>query len=434
LKTTPSGAGPRAGGIGGPVWASKIELEPVSPAPSDKFVDIRTFTVEVDVVATGEIGKSAKLIAEASGGDFGGKTPRDEVSLATRAFKVGAGGEDVAKVQLYLSQLLSTDGGGCFRPNPYKGRTGAAVADGSYGALLRKALARFIVTYSLWDDWKADSVAVTDKNGKSEMSVNREDFVNVFTPDLETGTGTYYPIVDRALLDEIIHFYRLPYVVPQVIVKVEEPSLKPRGSLPVQVLVAGKGNDASRSLILPAPASDRVYLKVSVPDAGNIPGDLTVFLEVPEDSAYRVAEAVDVSTDGVVSLTKPLSELPGRWMLVPSGNVTTDKEDNTFSIRTADFVVLGQVVLGGSRELTPQTKGFGRDAAVLQMCLSQIEDPDDPGKGLLKGTSPKGPVVDGNWGKASADALALFEARCVDEADMDYGRVVGKLADEGAGV
>ncbi|MBN4050461.1 hypothetical protein JYT28_01800, partial [Desulfobulbus sp. AH-315-M07] len=156
------------------------------------FTSYGSVTLNLDVAPKTKWGEKAELKIEVSGGDL--TKPKEEIfKLETREKIVkGDKGDDVAKLQTYLSQITASDGP-CYR---YAGRRREysvtnprrVLIDGAYGNSMREALWRFINTYRGStqrgpDAWLAKTIDVT---GGAKDDTNS------------------FPIVDEALGKEII--------------------------------------------------------------------------------------------------------------------------------------------------------------------------------------------------------------------------------------
>lgn len=215
----------------------KLSFKLVPPKRSGPITRPSSFSVTCEVmvsdakVGEGAFGKEASvtLKASAQGGDLGSREAK-AMRIKTRAVRREEGGtpsgEDIAKLQVYLSQIHAADHHPCYRfvgshsvsieveeiipakgkrpeqvkkrkkkvtvSDDYQGREevkkgekpDAVQIDGGYGGELARGLWRFIYSYAARDDWKLGAVKCSDAAGKDLPDVPRAELTSVPVEDL----------------------------------------------------------------------------------------------------------------------------------------------------------------------------------------------------------------------------------------------------------
>ncbi|MBZ0120446.1 MAG: hypothetical protein K8H88_25870 [Sandaracinaceae bacterium] len=414
----------------------------IAPAVEASIVEgARMYTVRVDVkTTTTDVDRSAKLVATVEGGDLPAQR-KIELPIATRTISTSgrssAKGEDVAKLQLYLSQIHAADDQPCLRAGK-----GSVLIDGSYGGELASAIWRFVYTYGRTSDWSSAAwpIATTKADGSAGVSGTQQEVAGVSVSVLEGSTpkaaiepangfndlfakrvGRYekrydhYPVVGKPLIQEITKRFRPPFVLPHIDVYFENTAL---GAAPAGVTIDDDWNRDGRigkSTVLPL-LGDLFVFRVAWPDASaERHGDMSIVLSIPDGAAYKFG-------NGQKRMETTLRDAlrTERYILLSAESISTKATDNLLSVTTTDGRIIGQRQLHGSRDLTKAQAGDGcRDAAWMQLWLSAIPDQTAEGQMVYKNTRTTGKgaakvttlLVDGKWNKASADALARFKAQ-----------------------
>jgi hypothetical protein len=355
-------------------------------------------------------------------------------------------GEDVAKLQLYLSQIHADDDLPCYRhtgkvenTDPHKLK--AAVIDGVYGKPLARALWRFIYTYGRLPGWSAGQIAVRKADGSDGGAASQAEITGVSAALLEGAAPTkvpegsssadelyakrvgafekaygHYPVVAAPLLAEITKRFKPPFVLPHIELYFEKTLV----AAPEGAAIAEDWNQDGRigkSTVLPL-SGDTCQVRIAWNLAkAQRDGDLLVVLELPEASAYRflgngLTTRIEASLRTL--LAQPLHTLHS------SQKISTKPADNVLVVRTQDGRKIGERQLHGSRDLLKAQAGDGcRDAALVQSWLAKIPDLQKPGEMLYKNMRQVGKgkdavqkmSIDGKWNGKCVEALKRFQTQ-----------------------
>ncbi len=421
-----------------------------APVESSVVEGSRMYTVRVDVgTSTKAPDKSAKLVVKISGGDLP-QEAKLEVPIATRTIamtkKNPPRGEDVAKLQLYLSQLFAKDDLPCYRSTGKVELTDSkalkpVLVDGSYGKLLARGLWRFIYTYGRNKDWKAFPIKTKKGDGSDGPLVTQSEVAAVSRQLLEGKSPTkpldgvssaddlyakrvgafekkydHYPVVDAPLIAEIVRWFQPGFVLPHIDFFFEETTF---AAPPDTVVEADWNRDGriGKSTLLPISGDTcRVRIKWNAADEHK-DGKLNIVFEVPEASAYRFMGATPTT-----KVEKTLHEALASPILIlyASQKLSSKPADNVIVVRTEDGRKIGSRQLHGSRDLFKAQAGDGcRDAALMQAWLAKIPDKQKPGEMVYKRTKAVGKgkdavkkmLIDGKWNAQCVAALKLFQAQ-----------------------
>jgi len=434
--------------------ARKLELvlsddAKLAPTPESSVVEgSRMYTLRVDVTtATTEVDKSAKLVATFSGGDLAAER-KLEIPLATRTLamekKSPPKGEDIAKLQLYLSQIHADDDLPCYRQagkleNTDPQKLAPALIDGDYGKGLARALWRFVYTYGRLPGWSAFPIATKKADGSDGPSVEKAEVAAVSVAMLEGKTPTkvaegsstadelyakrvgafekkydHFPVVGKPLIAEITKRFKPPFVLPHIEVFFEETAVvAPEGA----VVSADWNKDGriGKSTLLPL-SGDACMVRIAWKGADTQrDGDLPLVLEVPEASAYRFF--LGAMTTRIEAPLRTILE-QSVYVLYSSQTISAKPTDNVLVVRTQDGRKIGQRQLHGSRDLLKAQAGDGcRDAALVQSWLAKIADTEKAGEKVYKNTIQVGKgkdavmklSIDGKWTAKCVEALKRFQ-------------------------
>lgn len=428
----------------------------ITTAPDAVVVEnARTYVLRVDIrTSTTEVDKSAKLIATFSGGDLP-SSKTIEVPVATRTISTSAKnpakGEDIAKLQLYLSQIHAADGLPCFRSGNAKE---VVEIDGIYGRQLAAAIWRFVYTFCRNDpnhsrddgnrNWSIPTTTSKGENGpdatQSQIDavsaallqdpsptgpiVSANGFDDLFAKRVARYEKSYdhYPVIEAPLIREIVRRFEPPFVLPHINI-LFEPTRLP--TPPNDVTIVDDWNRDGRigkSTMLPIQA-DFIIVRPSWADANvERDGDVDIVFELPQASAYRFDTSGSVRFETTLRRALAMRELA----LFSSETMSSAPADNVLSVRTKkDGRKLGERQLHGSRDLTKVQSGDAcRDAAWMQYWLAQIPDNEKPGTRLYKKEAMVGKgrdrrpmlVIDGKWDAKSVAALNLFKRQYANTA------------------
>lgn len=440
-----------------PPTAREITLElsddaTIAPVVESSIVEgSRMYTLRVNVTtATTEVDRSAKLVVTFTGGDLAAER-KIEVPLATRTLAMGKRspprGEDIAKLQLYLSQIHADDDLPCYRvtargENADPQKLGAAVIDGDYGKGLARALWRFIYTYGRLQGAGVFPIATTKSDGTAGPAVLQAEVVGVSAslregktptkvPDGSTSANElyarrvgafekkydHYPVVGKALIAEIVKRFRPPFVLPHIDVFLEQTLVVAPGTDAVVAADWNKDGRIGKSTLLPL-SGDTCVVKIAWKGADTQrDGDLPVVLEVSEASAYRFLHGT-LTTKIETTLRKVVAQ--SLYTLYSSQKLSTKPADNMLVVRTQDGRTIGERQLHGSRDLLKAQAGDGcRDAALVQAWLAKIPDTQKPGEKVYKNTVTVGKgkdavqklSIDGKWNAKCVEALKRFQTQ-----------------------
>jgi hypothetical protein len=396
------------------------------------FTGAQRITMTVDVLAKDQHGAKTEVHFELEGGDLVSPHPLISVPVATReAIRSDQkAGEDVAKLQLYLSQIEADDGRPCYRycgvakdkthtlheRREYEhGTKQAVLVDGVYKLGLARALWQFL--YSFAADLPLEAVEITRPKAKKGAAAPPGPS-KIPIEDLRLGgrgqsaraerTGqecSEFPVVTGKLVAEIVRRFRLPHVLPRVDLSVEAGTgrLDLSHAHGVGMADGWTKTESGKSAILPT-ASDSIVLLVDAPAMGILEGDFTVDLEVPSASAYQFGD-----THGPCKAVTFSGTTRKKVALVfHEGHITNKPEDNVVkasAVVRGSRVELRSLQLYGTRDLmgSPKDGAARRDAALVQACLAAQHYYAPPAKG---GTIS----VDGKWNDSAKKALEAFAA------------------------
>jgi hypothetical protein len=412
---------------------------------------------EADVGESGfGVAQAIELDVETEGGDLGSRKAHS-AQIATREIeRAGAKdsptGSDIAKLQLYLAQIRAVDHLPCYRPagshkeavvdargkkkgsivvhDEYSEEHHTVTVDGRYGGDLARGLWRFIYSYAGKEGWNLGKVKIIDDHGKKASipisditAVDAEKLLDAHAPALTSPEAgpvqqfidrvnhpSEHPVVDGALLAEIVSRFHAPLVLPKInfqIVIVKLGKAYP-GVMATEDFIK---NWISNSALLPA--GDRITLKLECPRLHAVRGDEQMIMSFPEGSSY-VFEA-----GGARSISGTLHELckdDNHHEIVPSGLVGDDPKKHVVAIRARDGRLVNSLQLAGVPDLRVVQQQPTRAAAMLQLYLSAIPEsadrPEGPRcyqvtrKGKDKATHA---VVNGIWDKGSVAALERYK-------------------------
>lgn len=465
IKTTAEGA------VLLPPSEPKRELDltikvPATPRSIERSGKMSVFChVQVTEADVGESGFGAAhaidFEVEIEGGDLGSRKAKS-AQVATRVIertssKDSPTGSDIAKLQLYLAQIRAADHLPCYRPagshkenvvdakgkkksivinDEYSEENHTVTVDGRYGGELAKGLWRFIYSYAGKEGWKPDAIKIIDDHGKKTdvpgsdiTAVDAEKLLDAHRPTLtsldqpaEGGSAlvtqliarvnhpSEHPVVDAALLGEIVRRFHAPLALPMIRFKIVIVDLE-KAYPGVVATDDFTKNWIGNSALLPA--GDRITLDLECPKLHAVGGDVALTMSFPEGSSYIFAEgkARSIST----TLLKLCKE-GNHHGIVPSGDVGDDPKKHVLSIRADDGRLINSLQLAGVPDLRTLKDQPTRAAAMLQLYLSAIpaaeDKPDGPkcyqvtSKGKDKAAHP---VINGKWDKTSVDALDRYK-------------------------
>ncbi|HWB73965.1 MAG TPA: hypothetical protein VG755_03395 [Nannocystaceae bacterium] len=369
-------------------WEVAIPFDPAEP-----FTGPRTLQLTVSVVADTTLDAKGKVNVEASGGDLA-QTIQLAHEVATRKLALGTRGRDVAKVQLYLSQIRAC-GVPCLMPS---GKDQCAAIDGTYDDQLALALWTFALAFAGRGEWKAKQLscpggALQIDAPKWSRPTGASD--EQAWPALCNAADASYRahgalVVDAALIDELVRHFDLPFIVPLVELSVAKPQLA--------------GPPAAYVAALDAKTSARL-LPVPDLDPHNVVR-LAVKLAAGFDRTHAEQTSVELDDGGGDyqlrgASRRTLADLLDHGIVLdPSGTIGSKADHNRIAL-AVDGVAIGSLGLAGTRSLHALANGRGLDVLLVQQWLTQQLDAQ--GHPLLA-------KVDGAWGKHGAAALQRFVA------------------------
>lgn len=397
----------------------------------------KSYSIVVDVFgSTTTIGASATLEATFSGGDFPSErkktctvSTRELAPVPTKGKKADfPRGEDVGKLQLYLSQICDHSRLPCYRDLGNNKEYDAlplqkSVVDGVYKKSLAKAIWRFVYEFGTQSGFQAWPIRVRDAGGKDMPDVTYDQITAPVQPPLRDfgfellGSNdknySYYPVVTAKLLAEIVRRFKPPFILPWIDLVPQGTSVADVAPEGAKVTHAWNESATGRTPLLPV-TGDAIRLQAKWDSAqsdgvGDQPLPLT--LELPAASAYRFS----TPAGPVATVNLSLRELLNgpALTLVFSGTFTTVEADNVLKISTEGARVVAAEKLLGARDLTKRQSDSCRDAALVQAWLSRIPDPDPKAKikSLYKNqdAKTKSPLIDGKWNQTCVQSLEAFK-------------------------
>lgn len=398
----------------------------IEPKPKKQLEPFFTTYGTVSLVVTLRClkwGLSGTLKIEVSGGDLT-EPKSDTLEIASRGqIKARHKGEDVAKLQLYLAQILwrmkGTDSdleGPCFRfsgkkklhlnkktqqwqTEPSKGPTKWVLLErspsvrksvkvtGRYDNAgtespppLASALWRFISLFGGEEDFELEVHHTDAKGGDSQPLTFDADhraastgfaLERVFEATSE-GVDARCPIVDQALYDEIVKRFEPPYAALHFPLAIEALNV-PDGAADEVV--------KPRTYMLPG-IDDEIRLKFE-----GFSGDTELILRLGEDGAYYFP--ADDDWDDTLEIETTAGRLSQGIKLRCFDAPNTDRKQNIVTVELCHEEI-AELELGGVRPLLNKGQpGLGRDAMMLQKWLAKIDAKD--GEKCFQGTA------DGRW-------------------------------------
>jgi hypothetical protein len=338
--------------------------------------------VKAVVRCTSKTSTREPVSIELSGGDLV-KPVVGEWEIVQRDIPFDVRGQDVAKLQVYLSQIV------CGRFGCLRGREKGPIGtvDGHYGEGTSLALWRFLLNYRPF----AAGTKIATKSGEVELDALPRDETEIDTMAAELHKAHRGPTVTQELLDIVVDHYRLPFVGVACSITVDEPDLMP--GVPE---LGDKWDDWSgtrRSRIVPL--RDAVQLQFTVDAITDAPGDLSsveVTVELQNAPEYRLLTPSRTTLADLVEVG---------LRLAPSGELTAKDAKPRLCLRAATGGELTSIALGGAHDLRTGGGHTGLDGAIVQKWLTKF---------AKRGKPYLAAKVDGAFGSASQKALKDFHA------------------------
>ena len=414
VKVTGAVIEPPSGGWGS---ASEHELalqptpdryDPDGESDAELFERAGAVTVRAEFALRNADGLSNSASIELSGGDL--STPvGGSVAVRSRDIELGAKGQDVAKLQLYLSQILCGDAP-CLRGED----GGPPEIDGHYGSLTARALWRFLLRYR---PFGATSIVSSTAAYAMDDNPRTPEAIEAALDDLIEACGG--PAVLAPLRDAIVEHYRLPNVGVSCSVTLGEPRLQ--STVPELPAKWKKWNNTQRTRIVPV--LDAIELIVNVEASTSAPGDLyglPVEVELVDAAEYQVLD------DGASLPSKYKTTLgvliASGICLAPSGRLSGEKSKPRLVIRSEQGSEIADLTLGGAADVRARGTEVGLDAIVLQHWLKKAEKKKN--KPYLAGS------VDGEFGSGSKTAFDDFASKEFKKKDHPtYAEIVTLMRD-----
>jgi peptidoglycan hydrolase-like protein with peptidoglycan-binding domain len=384
---TVSGVGvdPPAGG-----WSSARSHTIAARVPGTRApfgASAASYVMGCPVLGPAKVDASAELTLTVSGGPFASDRTRT-LKLATRVIAPGDQGDDVAKLQLYLSQIFA-GATPCLAP----GRKAARV-DGDYGDATGRALWRFAL--HLWtEDWPALSATGGEPEPRLTHPVG-----DALEKDVERYRMQYGDLkVTQGLLDLIVEHYAMPHALPKCGLAVEAPA-----NLPFDAALWDAFSDKEKTLVLPSAASYGALL-VAVELDGQMagdPGGVAVKVVLQGQTGLRLLSPADTTLGAL---------LQHGLRVIEAGVVA---RGGAIALVGAGATVIGSLAVGGAPDLR---QGGGNGAAVARL------------QQHLADAAYFGGKVDGKVGKGTRDALAAYAKD--HDVEGDYVETVAHLVTGG---
>lgn len=196
---------------------SEMKLEPLEPPPAYP-TQARDVDMRMRVLPTRSTSARATLTVAFSGGDL--EEPfAAKLSIRTREIATGDQGEDVAKLQLYLSRIRAgnhpcyvelVDASG----HPTRRRR---TIDGHYGRGTAEALWRFILFFAPSDDWPKALAQIQTSTGEVKLDRTALNANTLEERAKQHLAAEAYPVVTADLIDQIVFRHQCPWVPPAVV-------------------------------------------------------------------------------------------------------------------------------------------------------------------------------------------------------------------------
>ena len=350
----------------------EMQLAPAENAAARPFPKrSQEVAFRIGLTPTRDTNASATLTVSFSGGDLEEEFT-ESLQIKTREIAIGDSGEDVAKLQLYLSRIRAGNTP-CYvrrvddEGEPIRERR---TIDGSYGAGTAEALWRFILFFSPMEDWPEDW---TRCGGVELDRVARSD-AEIEARVKELLAAEEYPVVDRQMIDQLIARHESPWVPPTLtfgsVTRFCDGPNQPPSTLPYWK----DWSTGRRTTFLPyeiAQGGFKLPVTLVASTGGSLSG-LKVEIVLREDHGYKLLEPIP----------KNAHELVTRGITVgPSGVMTAKKAKPRLDVYACDREVhLLGVSLGGTPNLHKSpTTGFAMAALQNLLALGGYYDGDIDG-------------------------------------------------------
>ena len=272
---------------------SEMKLEQLEPPPAYP-TQARDVDVRLRVLPTRSTSANATLTIAFSGGDL--EAPFEaKISIRTREIAAEDVGEDVAKLQLYLSRIRAGNHP-CYvelvDETGHSTRRRRTI-DGHYGPGTAEALWRFILFFAPSDDWPKALEQVETSTGSVKLDRATLSADALEERVKEQLAAEAYPVVTAELIDQIVFRHQCPWVPPAVefgaVLRLQDGSGPPGSPKKWD-----KWSTAARTSMLPLErAQDSVRLPVKlVENTGMNWSSFPVEVVVKESDGYRLAEPV----------------------------------------------------------------------------------------------------------------------------------------------
>jgi hypothetical protein len=456
-------------------------------APGTQFSSTSA-SLEFDLAATVTTLGAANGVSVTVSSDELEKAATVSWKVSTREITRGMSGPDVAQLQLYLAEILASDGLPCYRND--LAASGKAGIDGGYGPALRNALWRFCYTYasdqkgSGWAEPNigfsksgasnnvaaADLLAFTNAHhavvGSAELSKDSDPDVAPWAARTQVAAntkakqddGSDWIVVTLGIIQSVVNVFRQGHEVPFIPAKLESklPHLPAWRADAPAVVFAGKVPDQfNRGLPWPDFHVEATFTSEAKEAGGAKDGQ--VMVEVPADGPYQLRHAGSTGASFTVASSEVLSGSGMKCELVPvAGAKKVDKVTMKASWVGGKKWLMSQHALMAPRNFAQKygTDDSGMDVALVQICLSQAPaknadannvvpvgfipappappTPKAPPKGATTRSSPpKGIVtIDGVWSAAWVGALQRYAVEwglAAKGKSVDSDAVVPKL-------
>jgi hypothetical protein len=363
----------------------------------------RTVSVITTVAPPRSTSASTTLEVKFIGGDLESDVSL-QLTISTREIAFADQGEDVAKVQLYLSRIR-IEGVPCFvrlqndKGKPIRERRPIS---GVYEEGTAEALWRFILYFSRTNEWCASTVITTSTG---EVDVTPDDCTSVEEKTAELLAAGEYPVVTQEIIDELVEHYRLPWVPPSLVFGDPTRQLQGPGLPLASIKKWNEWSPQQKTTLLPHVDAPSIHLPVTLLEETDGTDALRVEVVVKEEEGYEIAEPVPHT----------VAELLGGITLRPSGVLTPAKTKPRIEVYACHREIhLLSLELGGVPNLR-QSPVDGYAAAALQDFMAA--------KGAYKTT------VDGEWGTKSKKALGAMAAEYGCTKNAQYIELVTRIVE-----
>ena len=360
----------------------------------------RDVDVSAQVTPGRDVGAEATVTVSFSGGDLA-EAFEGSITVKTREIEIEYEGEDVAKLQVYLSRIRAGDLP-CYADLSGEEPTRRTV-DGSFGPYTAQALWRFILFFASYKDWPEALDSVRTTNGDVELDRAWRTGSALEEKVAELLAAEAYPIVDAAVIDQLIERHASPWVPPILVFDDPEP-VHCCEKTPPEPAKYKNWSQAMQTSVLPlTTASAEFHIPVFVKELqGGDLAALPIEVVLADDHAYCLPgippqNAEELLLDGIT---------------IEASGVEVEGTTTLLVYAYGRETVLLSWELGGAPNLLASTPN-GYALASFQHLLAR--------KGFYTG------AIDGDSGELTATAIKDARAEYEIEEDSQYQALLQHL-------